>query len=373
MAEPIDEYFTATLLAGDGRRRAHPPRRPRAGDGGLQPHRRTGRWIVRFPTRQPPPRPRRATRSAPTARATTRSDRRATKATPPSPPHYAPPIPRCCTTVPVGSSSNAHARSVAVIRCVTSCSGSSPPPRNPSPAGATKCSADKTSTSSPRRRRSPLTCRARWALRSPRQRPQNRRAPARGPPTRSRCAASATPRPITPPRSVRSTPPSTPAIREWRCRCCSSARTTASASAQRHPTGWIATKYANTAGLAYFTADGSDLAATYATAFAAAEWVRHHYRPAFLHIRTVRLMGHAGSDLRTGLPHPTRHHRRLRPRSRPGHRSTAHRAGTPQRRRSDRPLREQTRHRDGSGQRSRRTPTTEFGSRGHRTADHRTA
>jgi 2-oxoisovalerate dehydrogenase E1 component len=64
----------------------------------------------------------------------------------------------------------------------------------------------------------------------------------------------------------------------------------------RTPNGWIATTYANTAGLAYFTADGSDLAATYATAFAAAEWVRHHRRPAVLHIRTVRLMGHAGSD-----------------------------------------------------------------------------
>jgi 2-oxoisovalerate dehydrogenase E1 component len=64
----------------------------------------------------------------------------------------------------------------------------------------------------------------------------------------------------------------------------------------RTPDGWIATTYTNTSGLAYFTADGSDLAATYASALAAAEWVRHHRRPAFLHIRTVRLMGHAGSD-----------------------------------------------------------------------------
>jgi 2-oxoisovalerate dehydrogenase E1 component len=62
------------------------------------------------------------------------------------------------------------------------------------------------------------------------------------------------------------------------------------------PDGWIATAYANTAGLPYFTADGSDLAGTYATASAAAEWVRHQRRPAFLHLRTVRLMGHAGSD-----------------------------------------------------------------------------
>ena len=62
------------------------------------------------------------------------------------------------------------------------------------------------------------------------------------------------------------------------------------------PVGWIEATYADRAGLAYFTADGSDLIATLAAATAAVEAVRRHRRPAFLHLHTVRLMGHAGSD-----------------------------------------------------------------------------
>jgi 2-oxoisovalerate dehydrogenase E1 component len=62
------------------------------------------------------------------------------------------------------------------------------------------------------------------------------------------------------------------------------------------PRGWIATNFGNREGLEYFAADGSDLSAAYATAQAAADWVRRYRRPAFLHLRTVRLMGHAGSD-----------------------------------------------------------------------------
>ncbi|OUS96454.1 thiamine pyrophosphate-dependent enzyme [Rhodococcus sp. NCIMB 12038] len=63
------------------------------------------------------------------------------------------------------------------------------------------------------------------------------------------------------------------------------------------PTGWIAANFGARAGLEYFEADGSDLPAAYATAKSAADWVRSHRKPAFLHLRTVRLMGHAGSDL----------------------------------------------------------------------------
>ncbi|BAH51090.1 thiamine pyrophosphate-dependent enzyme [Rhodococcus opacus] len=63
------------------------------------------------------------------------------------------------------------------------------------------------------------------------------------------------------------------------------------------PPGWIAANFGNRAGLAYFEADGFDLPATYATATRAADWVRRNRKPAFLHLRTVRLMGHAGSDL----------------------------------------------------------------------------
>ena len=62
------------------------------------------------------------------------------------------------------------------------------------------------------------------------------------------------------------------------------------------PRDWIERSYRDRAGLRYFTADGSDLPATFDAAVAAADWVRTQRRPAFLHLRTVRLMGHAGSD-----------------------------------------------------------------------------
>jgi 2-oxoisovalerate dehydrogenase E1 component len=62
------------------------------------------------------------------------------------------------------------------------------------------------------------------------------------------------------------------------------------------PRGWIGQTYGGRDGLAYFAADGSDLPSTFDAATAAAEWVRTRRRPAFLHLRTVRLMGHAGSD-----------------------------------------------------------------------------
>lgn len=68
----------------------------------------------------------------------------------------------------------------------------------------------------------------------------------------------------------------------------------------RTPADWIATAYGQRPGLQYFYADGADLVSTYATAVEAADWVRRHRRPAFLHLRTVRLMGHAGSDFEGG-------------------------------------------------------------------------
>ena len=65
----------------------------------------------------------------------------------------------------------------------------------------------------------------------------------------------------------------------------------------RTPRDWIAMTYRTRPGLAYFAADGRDLAAGFDSARAAAEFVRVERRPAFLHLHTVRLMGHAGSDL----------------------------------------------------------------------------
>jgi len=64
----------------------------------------------------------------------------------------------------------------------------------------------------------------------------------------------------------------------------------------RTPEDWIVQAYGLRPGLRYFTADGFDVAATYDTALAAAEYVRRSGRPAFLHLRTVRFLGHAGSD-----------------------------------------------------------------------------
>jgi len=67
----------------------------------------------------------------------------------------------------------------------------------------------------------------------------------------------------------------------------------------RTPAGWIAASFANRPGLGYFACDGLDIYDTYATARAAAEYVRTRRKPAFLHVRTVRLYGHAGADMPT--------------------------------------------------------------------------
>lgn len=63
------------------------------------------------------------------------------------------------------------------------------------------------------------------------------------------------------------------------------------------PKGWIEATFAHRRDLAYFACDGLDIYDTYATARAAAEYVRKRRKPAFLHVRTVRLYGHAGADV----------------------------------------------------------------------------
>jgi 2-oxoisovalerate dehydrogenase E1 component len=62
------------------------------------------------------------------------------------------------------------------------------------------------------------------------------------------------------------------------------------------PEGWIAASYRNRPSLLYFSADGEDIAACYDAAVAAAAYVRTRRAPAFLHLRVVRFMAHAGSD-----------------------------------------------------------------------------
>ncbi len=65
------------------------------------------------------------------------------------------------------------------------------------------------------------------------------------------------------------------------------------------PQGWIATQYGHRVNLGYVAGDGLDLPDAWEAAQAAARWVRTHRAPCILHLRTVRLMGHAGSDVET--------------------------------------------------------------------------
>ena len=65
------------------------------------------------------------------------------------------------------------------------------------------------------------------------------------------------------------------------------------------PDGWIEAGLSARPDLEYFACDGRDLYDTYRAASAAAAHVRHRRKPAFLHMRTVRLYGHAGADVPT--------------------------------------------------------------------------
>ncbi|GAP67375.1 pyruvate/2-oxoglutarate dehydrogenase complex,dehydrogenase component beta subunit [Mizugakiibacter sediminis] len=62
------------------------------------------------------------------------------------------------------------------------------------------------------------------------------------------------------------------------------------------PTDWIAANFRGRRDLDYFFADGLDLAAGYADVARAIEHCRTTRRPTFLHLRTTRVMGHAGTD-----------------------------------------------------------------------------
>ncbi|WP_408664814.1 thiamine pyrophosphate-dependent enzyme, partial [Jatrophihabitans sp.] len=64
----------------------------------------------------------------------------------------------------------------------------------------------------------------------------------------------------------------------------------------RTPTGWITERFSARPGLRYLAVDGCDLADVYDAARQAVDYVRAARKPAFLHLRTVRFLGHAGSD-----------------------------------------------------------------------------
>lgn len=62
------------------------------------------------------------------------------------------------------------------------------------------------------------------------------------------------------------------------------------------PKGWIQANFEHRPGLHYIQCDGLDIVDTYAKTMEAIKIARLRHRPVFLHMRTVRLLGHAGSD-----------------------------------------------------------------------------
>jgi 2-oxoisovalerate dehydrogenase E1 component len=65
----------------------------------------------------------------------------------------------------------------------------------------------------------------------------------------------------------------------------------------RTPAGWIETAFGSRPHLRYATVDGADTLAVAEVAGELADWVRLKRKPAFLHLRTVRYGGHAGTDV----------------------------------------------------------------------------
>ncbi|MFP5283650.1 MAG: thiamine pyrophosphate-dependent enzyme, partial [Actinomycetes bacterium] len=70
------------------------------------------------------------------------------------------------------------------------------------------------------------------------------------------------------------------------------------------PPGWITTAYGSRPGLAYASADGADPEAAWPVITSMVEAVRRERRPGFLHLRTVRFGGHAGSDAEIAYRRP---------------------------------------------------------------------
>ncbi len=65
----------------------------------------------------------------------------------------------------------------------------------------------------------------------------------------------------------------------------------------RTPQNWLESQYSQRANLHYISCDGLNLCDTYAAAREAEAYARVHKKPVFLHVKTVRLLGHAGSDM----------------------------------------------------------------------------
>ncbi len=65
------------------------------------------------------------------------------------------------------------------------------------------------------------------------------------------------------------------------------------------PDRWLESQYGQRHGLYYVEADGLNLCDLYMKAREAERYARLRRKPVFLHMRTVRLLGHAGSDMET--------------------------------------------------------------------------
>ncbi len=67
----------------------------------------------------------------------------------------------------------------------------------------------------------------------------------------------------------------------------------------RTPSGWIAQNFQHRPGIHYIACDGLNLLDTYQKAKQAENLARQQGKAVFLHMKTVRLLGHAGSDVET--------------------------------------------------------------------------
>lgn len=71
------------------------------------------------------------------------------------------------------------------------------------------------------------------------------------------------------------------------------------------PKGWMEASLSSHPGIGYERADGANPAALLETARRTADTVRESRRPAILHLKTARFMGHAGSDAEVAYRTPT--------------------------------------------------------------------
>jgi 2-oxoisovalerate dehydrogenase E1 component len=64
--------------------------------------------------------------------------------------------------------------------------------------------------------------------------------------------------------------------------------------------GWIEATFGKRDGITYFSADGLDLVNTYEVTQEAVDYCRKQRQPTFLHLKVIRLLGHAGTDFEAG-------------------------------------------------------------------------